>query len=144
MNFHGHGFGLFWCLAFASLFMVTPLLMLIFGIQMPILLVFIIGASSVIVDEILTKIALRLGCKESNPFYNLLKKKIEERSAHALITIMGISMLLVLTLLYNSVLLLLIFVLGFTIPVFANALTLYGKICSNKAYNSDIGKPPDA
>jgi predicted membrane-bound mannosyltransferase len=118
--------------------MAMPLLLLRLNLGELTLVIFMIAASSLITDELLTRIALKLGCKEMNLFFNLLKRKMGEEYVHTLITCMGALLLFFLVVLfYGNVLLLLIFAVGFNVPVVTNALTLYGKVRSYKTCDSN-------
>jgi len=94
----------------------------------------------IVTDELLTKAALNVGCREVNPFFNLLRKKIRERYAHSVITLLGIGLLCFLAVAYNSTVLLLFFGLGFNIPVVFNAAVLRFKVkaIGDKAHQSNI------
>jgi hypothetical protein len=89
------------------------------------ILSFIIGVSALLVDELLTKIGLKMGCRERNRVFNFLTKKIEEKYVHCLLTVTGSLMLLCLLVLYDNSLLLMFFALALNAPVIVNALTLW-------------------
>jgi hypothetical protein len=105
------------------------------------ILLSILASSSLITDELLTKIGLKLGCKESNVLFNFLRKKIGEKHTHLLLTLFGFLLIVVLLYVHN-VLLLSFFALGFNIPVIVNALTLWKYLTIQKACNASIKKPP--
>jgi hypothetical protein len=101
----------------------------------------VVGISALVTDGLLTKIGLQLGCKETNRLFNLLIKKIGERFAHLSITLLGISLLLSLFILYGNSLVLLYFALAFNVPVVLNGITILRRLTLKTSYDYDIGKP---
>lgn len=90
---------------------------------------FILSVTALIMDELLTKISMRLGCRETNPLFNfLVKKKLKEKYVHLLFTIIGSSLFLCLYLFLDNNLLLLYLAVGMYIPVVLNALTLLEQV----------------
>lgn len=101
---------------------------------------FIIGVSALLVDELLTKIGLKMGCREQNRVFNFLTKKIEEKYVHCFLTVVGSLMLLCLLFLYDNSLLLMFFALALNAPVVVNALTIW-KVTLKHSNNPCVEKP---
>ncbi len=58
--------------------------------DLQILMILVLASTFLITDELLTRIGIKLGCKESNKFFNYLNKKKGEKYAHSLVTITGL------------------------------------------------------
>ena len=87
-----------------------------------------LGSTFLITDELLTRIGLKIGCKESNNFFNFLKKKKGDNCAHFLITIAGVTVLVLMAMLFQNALLLSLFAVGFAVPVVLNAFTIWRRL----------------
>ncbi len=90
---------------------------------------FILSVTALILDELLTKISLRLGCKELNPLFNfLVQRKMKEQHVHLLFTVIGASLFLGLFLFLNNSLVLMYLAVGLYIPVVMNAVSLLKRV----------------
>ena len=129
-------FSIAWISILCVMFGVIPFVLLGLGFETQIILVLVIANSLILTDELLTKAALKMGCREMNLFFNFLKGKIGGRLAHFTLTVTGFALLLTLAVVYRNTLLMSFFALGFAVPVVANALVLNAKIktISNKAH----------
>jgi hypothetical protein len=90
-------------------------------LNLQIVLIFGLDLSLLVTDELLTRIGLELGCKESNMLFNYLNKKKGKNWAHGLITLLGFSVLFGMFTLFQDSLLLSLFAFGFAVPVVINA-----------------------
>ena len=112
------------------------------------LTILVLGLIFLITDEMLTRIGLRLGCKESNRVFNFLKKKKGENFAHSIITVLGLTVLIGMAMLFQSVLLLSLFAVGFAVPVILNAFVIWHRLVSviviKRSSNGKIDNPPTA
>jgi hypothetical protein len=104
------------------------------------MLSFIIAVSAIMTDELLTRVALILGFKETNRLFNFINKKRGEQFAHFIVTLVGIGMLSILLLLFGGELLM-FFALALNVPVVMNALVLLKYVSLNKANYRDICHP---
>ncbi len=107
------------------------------------ILSFVIAVSAIMTDELLTRVGLKLGCKETNRVFNFLNKKRGEQFAHFIVTLAGIVMLSCLLLLFGSELLL-FFALALNVPVVVNALVLLKYVSFNHPSYHDIRQPEKA
>jgi hypothetical protein len=101
------------------------------------ILVFALSSFFLITDELLTRIGLKIGLKESNRFFNFLKEKKGEKVAHLSTTILGFAVLTLMLLVFQDSTLLSLFALGYAIPVVANAFTLWHQLAlvKNASYS---------
>jgi hypothetical protein len=58
------------------LFIVCPLALIYFKFNMAMVFGFVIGIAALLTDGFLTKLGLKLGCKELNPSFAMFNKKI--------------------------------------------------------------------
>jgi hypothetical protein len=84
---------------------------------------FVIASAALIADGYLTKACLTLRCKELNPTFPFLKRKIGENYAFVLSRLAGIAVLVFVLLIFNETVLL-IFATAFLVGVVANSITL--------------------
>ncbi len=101
---------------------------------------FVMAILALVTDELLTRVALKLGFRETNRLFNFLNKKRGERFAHFVVTSIGILMLSFLLLLFGSELLL-FFAAAFYVPVAVNALVLFKYVSLNQTSYRDIRQP---
>jgi hypothetical protein len=101
---------------------------------------FVIAVSALITDELLTKVGLKLGYKELNPLFNFLRKKMEDKYAHGILTLTGSLLLLFLWLFFNDALLLMFFGIALNAPVMINALTLLRSVTQH-THDSHVEQP---
>jgi uncharacterized membrane protein len=100
-----------------------------------------LGITALVLDELLTKIGLKLGCVEHNRFFNFLKKERGERCAHTFLTLVGSLMLLCLFLIFDFGVLLMLFAVVLMVPVVVNALTILRVLDLKQSQNSHVEKP---
>jgi len=126
------------------IFLVIPLVLFSFRFNLDSILIFGIACMSIVTDELLTKVGLKMGLKENNQVFNFLIKKIGERFTHALLTVGGVALLLGVLFFFNDNLLLLFFAVGFTVPIVINAFTLLRKVLIVEiAHKTSVEKPPE-
>jgi hypothetical protein len=95
-------------------------------------MIFALSSFFLVTDELLTRIGLRLGCRESNMFFNFLEKKKGEKVAHLSVTTFGFAILVMVFVVFQDSILLSFFALGYAIPVILNAFTLWHRLVSIK------------
>ena len=96
--------------------------------SLQILMIIALGSTFLITDELLTRIGMKIGCKESNNFFNFLKKKKGENYAHFFVTVAGLSILVLIAVFFENALLLSLFAIGFAVPVVLNAFTIWRRL----------------
>lgn len=105
------------------LFVIFPCLMLYFGLNMTLILGFVIGVGSLLSDGFLTKVGLKLGCKELNLTFLIFSRKIGGDNMILFSRLVGIGVLLLVAASAN-VALLLLFDISFLACVVGNSITL--------------------
>ena len=122
--------------------MVLPFCLTIAGFSWSLSLSFTIGVVAILTDGLLTKIALKLGCKELNPSFMILSKKVKEDTMLVASRVLGIALLSFVCLLFQETFIVLFLSLPFMVCIVANSFTL---VCcvrmSNKVSNENIDKP---
>jgi hypothetical protein len=111
-------------------------------------LILAVTISELVIDELLTKTGLKLGCGETNPFFNFLKKRMKERYAHAFLTIAGSMMMLCLYLRYDgNGTILMYFTVALNAPIVVNSVVLLRKVSKPPLavpHYPSIAKPKEA
>jgi hypothetical protein len=128
-----------WCIIIVVLFLLLPLVLLLFlFFGKVITFTFTIGVGLILADGFLTKVGLKLKCSELNLSFMILKGRVKEDYMLILSRIGGILIFLGIMLMFNNEVILLIFVLPFTMCVVGNAIMLWAKISCESVSDSTI------
>jgi hypothetical protein len=128
-----------WPATLITVFTVSPFAVIGCGFSMVKAWSFAIGFASLIADGYLTKICLMFKCKEVNPTYNILKRKMRESYVFGLSRFAGLMILISVLIFFNETVLL-IFASAFFVGVVANSITL-AKVVSDSIRHSDKYQP---
>jgi hypothetical protein len=116
-------YAIIWGLTLLGLFLIVPFAIIGSGLGLIKAWGFAIASAALIADGYLTKACLKVRCKELNPTFPFLKRKIGENYGFILSRLAGFAILVFVLLLFNDAVLL-IFATSFLVGVVANSMTL--------------------
>jgi len=128
-----------WSATLIGLFTVSPFVIMSLGFGVVKAWGFAIASAALVADGYLTKTCLMLKCKELNPTYNALKRKMRENYVFSLSRFVGILILVFVLVFFNEAVLL-IFASSFFVGVVVNSITL-SKVVSDNVRNNNISQP---
>jgi Na+/H+ antiporter NhaB len=120
-----------------------PLCLLALGFSIELALSFAVICTANTTDYILTKTALKIGLKEANPVYNLIKRRVKVDTFLAVGSFGWYFFMAIALFIFRDVALLLLYSLGSFFCVVANSVTLWS-FFSDKIDQNHITEPQEA